>query len=301
MNNKKLLKKFVTSIICALFSIFVICLVNAPNVKATPTITLNYIGSTETTITFSWTESNDSLFSKYTLYESTFDLHVNQGQNGPYNEVWSTTSEGTTTATIAANNIGRLDSKDSITHHFYILESDSLGNSSKSNVITAKPTSPPNPNLYIASQTATTATLKWADYNIYCPQVPFKNYAVQVSNSSQNGPWSTAATFTDSPQFTYSLTGLGTGIYYARMSDTVSTSGNTQTSYSNVVTITITPQPSPTKDIPEFPPLAILPFLIAMLCMVVILKQKSTFREDTPCQRKLIASSNHKKTGIKNE
>jgi hypothetical protein len=283
MNNKKLLKTLVFSLICALFSIFLICLANVPNVKAAPSITLNRVGSTETTITFSWTESNDPLFSKYTL----FNLHYNENENGPYDEVWSTTDKKATTTTIATTNIVYPNFKDSTTNYFYILETDKLGNSSKSNIITAKPTSSPNPNLYIASQTTTTATLQWTDLNIYCPQVPFNSYAIQVSNSSQDGPWSTIYKLTEKPEFTnqltYTLTGLSTGTYYARMSDTVGTSGNTQTSYSKVVAITVsntnTPQPSPT--VPEFSLLAILPFLIVMLCILAILKQKRLFEKDT--------------------
>ena len=223
---------------------------------------------------------------KYTLYQSTFDLQILENPNGPYTEVWSTTDKGIITATIATSNIGRINTQGAITHFFYISESDSFGNSSKSNTITASPTRPPNPYILIASKTATTPILQWNDLNVYCEQARFNSYTIQVSNSSQDGPWSTIYTLKQKPEFTnqqtYTLTGLSTGTYYVRMYDTVGTSSGTQVSYSNILAInppnnTDTPQPSPT--VPELSLLAILPFLIALLCMVVMLKQKSAFRE----------------------
>ncbi len=259
------------------------------NVRAdSSTISLSCNGNTESTLTFSWTASDDQFFAKYTLYESSFDLHTVEGSSGPYNEVWSTTSIAVTTTTIIVTNIGRLLDKDSISHYFYILESSSLGNSSKSNIIIASPTSPPNPNLYIASQTPNAVTIKWADFNNYCAQAPFNSYTLQVNPSGENGTWSTVQTITDSSIRSYTLTGLSAVQYRIRIYDTVGVAGNIQTSYSNVAVTALdsnangTPSNSsdlnltPTPAVPEVTSLTtIVPLLIAILSVALLIRVRS--------------------------
>jgi hypothetical protein len=260
--------------------LLLVLVLTSQNVRAESSPTLTCIGSTESTLTFSWTESNDPSFSKYTLYRSTFDLQVGENPNGPYNEVWSTTDKAETTATIKALNTNAIKStKDAIKNFYYISESDIFGNSSKSNTIIASPTFPPNPSISIASKTATTTTLKWNDLNIYCEQAYFNSYVIQVSNTSKDGPWSTIFSLNEKPEFTnqqtYMLAGLDTGTYYVRMYDTVGTFSGSQTSYSNILTInspnnTETPQPSP--SVPELSWFVILPLLLSIFSAVLLFR-----------------------------
>jgi len=282
--NKRSLAKNLTFTLVLLFVIPLLIL--SQNVKADSSINLTLIGSTESTLTFSWTAINDSSFTKYALYESMFDLHTDENSNGPYNEIWNTTTEGATTTTIITTNIARLSDKDSITHYFYILESNSLGNSTKSNIIAVSPTAPPNPNLYIASRTTNTVTIQWADYNNYCPQAPFNSYSVQV-NTGENGTWSTIQTITDSSIHSYTITGLNASQYQIRIYDTIDVAGNIQTSYSNIAVTPIdsdtsrTPSnsiltPIPTSSAPEFPTLAILPIFLGILFAAIILRHRKT-------------------------
>ena len=161
---------------------------------------------------------------------------------GPWEEVWSTGSKGQTTTYVSGLSPNS-------NYWFYVRDSGSLVGSTDSNPIEV--TTVANPYLQKTSQTATTASFLWNDYNTYSSQVPFDSYAIQISTSGSSGPWSTLITITDPSQNTYMITGLGPGLYYVMMYDTVGTSGNIQTSYSSVVpvdivTVTITSS-SPTS------------------------------------------------------
>ncbi len=97
-----------------------------------------------------------------------------------------------------------------------------------------------NPVLSLVTQTTTTASLSWTDYNTYSSLVPFSSYTVQMSTYSANGPWSTLTSITDRTQTTYTVTGLSVGMYYIRMYETIGggSSDITETSsYSNILAI----------------------------------------------------------------
>jgi hypothetical protein len=255
-------------------------------------ITLSCIGYTESTITFSWTQSDNPNFASYTLFESGFDAFTIDNPNNYYFDAWSTSNKGTTQATIQVSNINiihkGLSSKDAITYFFYIAENSTSGNSIKSNIIKASPTSPPNPNLYVSAKTENSVTLAWADYNNYCPQTPFISYTVQISNSSKDGPWTTVKEITDSLTRSCTITGLKKETYYIQVYDTVGTTTNSK-SYSNSVlfsnsqeinkTQTPTPtesySPSSSPSVPEFPIIAIIPLMIALFLSTIMIKYKT--------------------------
>jgi hypothetical protein len=229
-------KTFTVSLLLLLFVGFVGFVVLTNISKAATTVTLSSTAQTETTVSLSWTESQDVFFSSYTLYFSS------AGVNGPYSDIWSTTVKGQTTTYV--NGLSP-----NTNYWFYIVDSGVFVGSSSSN--TLQVATAPNPYLEITSQTMTTVSLLWYDYNTYSSQVPFDSYTLQMSTFG--GPWSTITTITDPSQNTYVITGLSPGLYYVRMCDSVGTSGNIQTSYSNscavdIIEVSISPT-SATLDV----------------------------------------------------
>jgi hypothetical protein len=172
------------------------------NVQGATSVTLSKAGQTETTITLSWTKSNDVLFSSYALYMST------DGTNGPFTQIWSTTSKDQTTTYIYGL-------EPNTAYWFYVADSGSLVGTSNSNTLEASTN--PNPTITITSKTTTTASLQWSVHNSYSTLVPFKNYVIQMS--TDNGPWATLTTITDVSQNTYMVTGLSPATYGFRLID----------------------------------------------------------------------------------
>jgi hypothetical protein len=274
-------------IIAIILATLVIGSLSSPqNTKAASTLTLTCIGNTESTLTFSWIPVNDTSIIKYTLYESRFDLHTVEDSSGPYFEVWSTTNIEATTATIIVNNQPLYPSfgyTEGITHYFYISASNGIENVSKSDIIKAKPTSPPNPNLYVDSRTNNSITIRWVDYNNYTPQVPFNSYTIQVSTSGENGTWNSVATITEPSVHSYTLTDLDVAQFHIRVYDTAGLVGNTPTSFSNVVAYgddsstnssSASPSPNSTTSVPEFSFLTILPLLLTTTIALLIIVRK---------------------------
>ena len=125
-----------------LVTFFAISIILMPQcVRADSSLTLSNIGSTESTLTFSWTQSENPNFTSYTLYQSDFDLQT-YGNVGDelYTGVWSTTDVATTTVTIEASSLPVYHLVGNSIWYFYIVENDSDGNSVKSNIISASPT-----------------------------------------------------------------------------------------------------------------------------------------------------------------
>lgn len=206
--------------------IALICVSFTSMVNAATSVTLSSPAQTETTISLSWTGSNDILFSSYTVYMST------NGVNGNFTNIWSTTNKGQTSTFV----YGLVPNT---SYYFYVTDSGTLVGTSPSNYIQATTNS--NPVLSNTAQTTSTVSLQWTDYNSYSTLVPFDNYVIQMSTSGSNGPWSTLTTVTQSSQNTYTVTGLNSGKYYFIMYDTVGSTGYTQTSYSNAISVTISP------------------------------------------------------------
>jgi fibronectin type III domain protein len=230
-------------------------------VKAATSVTLSTTGHTPNSITLSWTGSNDILFSSYKLYESSV------GVNGPYTEIWSTSSKGTTST--YADGLSPDTS-----YYFYIVDSGTLVGSSNSNTLQATTTS--DPTLSAISQTATTVSLQWYDNNIYTTLVPFDSYSVQMSSSGPNGPWSTLTTFNEPSQNTYAVTGLSAGTtYYFMLGDVFGSSVPGWIIDSNVVTVTlVAPTPTPTQapTTPELTPLIALLAIAIATCSTILVK-----------------------------
>lgn len=188
--------------------------------NAAATVSLGTSGYTETTITLTWSQSGDTLFSNYKLYMSS------TGTNGPYTQIWSTTSKSQTSTYV--DNIAP-----NTNYWFYIKDTDLLG-SANSNTFQVSTCN--TPQLTITSRTTTTVSLQWNDYNSYSSLVPFNSYVIQMSTNG--GPLSTLTTVTDSSQNTYSVTGLSPATYVFSMNDEVGTSGQ-YTSTSNEATVVI--------------------------------------------------------------
>ncbi|MFB3889160.1 MAG: fibronectin type III domain-containing protein [Candidatus Bathyarchaeia archaeon] len=188
--------------------------------SAAATLSLGRSGRTQTTITLSWSKSSDLVFSKYELFFSS------NGVNGPFQLVWSTGDKSVTT--YAVRNLSPATD-----YWFYIKDSDWFG-SANSNTYQVSTTF--NPSLSITVQTATTVSLSWSDSNIYSTLVPFKSYTIQMSTVGPDGPYSILETLTDRTQNTYTVTGLGTGLYYLQMYNTM---GDGSISYSNRVNVSI--------------------------------------------------------------
>lgn len=209
-----------SSVITLLLFVSLLCLANMAYGAFSPTLTSP--AQTETTVTLSWTTSNDWLFSNY---EVTYATSV----NGPYYNLQTITNKDQTTVCVT----GLSPSTD---YYFVIQDSGSMVGTTPSNTFEVKTTS--TPQIVITSRTATTASLQWTDYNTYSSKVPFQSYVVQMSTSG--GSWSTLTTVTDVTQSTYTVTGLSPGTYDFRMYDEVGTSGQYQ-STSNEATLVINP------------------------------------------------------------
>ncbi|MEM4058588.1 MAG: fibronectin type III domain-containing protein [Thermoplasmata archaeon] len=190
-----------------------------PTVKAA-NLTLSSSAQTETTITLQWTESNDILFSSYTLYMA-------NNVNGPWTDIWSTSSVSQTSTFV-------YDLSPNTNYYFYILD-DGTTTQTPSNTLQVPTTS--NPTLSTSSVGETTVSLSWTDYNTYSSLVPFDSYTIQMSTSG--GGWATVTTITSVYDTTYTVTGLSAGTSYSfRMYDMVGQSGYEQTSYSNINSVT---------------------------------------------------------------
>ncbi|MEM3790937.1 MAG: fibronectin type III domain-containing protein [Thermoproteota archaeon] len=70
-------------------------------------LTLSSLAQTETTITLQWIESNDILFSNYTLY-------VANNVNGPWTDIWNTSNASQTSTFV-------YDLSPNTNYYFYIL------------------------------------------------------------------------------------------------------------------------------------------------------------------------------------
>lgn len=221
-----IIKQSLTLII--IFSFFFVTFISlSNNVSAATSVTLSSPAKTETTVTLSWTRSDDWLFSNYQLFYSS------TGVNGPFESIWSTTNKDTTTTYI----YGLAPNTD---YYFYILDTGSGVGSSPSN--TLQVTTKPNPDIIVTSHTSTTISLQWYDYNTYSTLVPFDSYVIQIGINS-NSSMSTLTSITDVSQNTYTVTGLGPGDYYFSVYDKVGTTGQ-YTSYSTIVEQTIYTQPA---------------------------------------------------------
>ncbi|MEM2268659.1 MAG: fibronectin type III domain-containing protein, partial [Thermoplasmata archaeon] len=188
------------------------------------TVTLSSIAHTETTITLSWTESQDRYFVNYTLY-------MGKNVNGPYSAIWNTTDK--TTTTYAVQNLDY-----SSTYYFYIVDQDIFG-SARSNTYEANTTSPPQ--LKVNSVTQTTVSLTWIDNNTYSQLVPFISYTVEMKTPT-GGNWSTVNIINSASSNSYTVTGLSPGsTYYFRIYDSVGSPSSPIITFSNEISAIIIP------------------------------------------------------------
>lgn len=185
-------------------------------------VTLNSPAQTETTVTLSWTRSDDWLFKDYKVTYAT-------SVNGPYTTVTTITDPAKTSYVVT----GLYPNTD---YYFIVQDSGTAVGTTPSNTLQVRTT--PNPQISITSRTATTVSLQWIDYNSYSAQMPFHSYVIQMSTN--DGPWSTVTTVSDVSQNTYTVTGLSPATYDFRMYDKVGTSGQ-YSSTSNVASMVIHP------------------------------------------------------------
>lgn len=256
MNSRKILLIVIVSII----------LINITNTAYGATsVTLSSPAQTETTVTLSWTGSDDWFFSKYEAFYAT-------SVNGPWRSFWSTTDKGQTSTYIG----GLSPNSD---YYFKIEDSASVVGTTSSNTLQVRTKSVPQ--LTITSNTMTTASLRWVVYNTYSSHVPFKSYIVQMRTSG--GSWSTLTTITDASQNTYTVTGLSPGTYDFQMIDKVGSTGQ-HTSTSNIANLVI-PEPTPTplsiQDIISLPigtylAILIVSIIAIIIVIVLILRRRNT-------------------------
>lgn len=243
--------KIIFAIALVLF-VGLICLTNS--VYGATQVTLNSPAQTETTVTLSWTKSGDLLFSNYKVNYAT-------SVNGQYTTLATIIDIDSTVQAVT----GLHPSTD---YYFQIQDTDTFGNA---NSTTLQATTKPNPEISVTSQTQTTVSIKWTDYNTYSSLVPFHSYVIQMS--IDGGQWSTLTTMTDVSQNTYTVTGLSAGSYNFRMYDKVGTSGQ-YTSYSNITNVIIrepTPPPTNTPSPTSTPSSTdTLPYIIAAVVVVAV-------------------------------
>lgn len=184
---------------------------------------------TETTATLQWPQSGFMGFTGYNLFISY------TGSNGPWTEI---TAAHTTDVTKTSYGVTGLSSNTN--YWFYVVEHGVLGQSGQSNTLQVTTASDPQLDP-ITTYDYSSATLTWTDSNTYSSLEPFVSYTLQMSSSSSSGPWSTVTSLTDSTQNSFRQMGLFHQQYWFQLYDTVGPSGNTQSSYSNVVEVTIPP------------------------------------------------------------
>jgi len=189
------------------------------------TPTVSSPAQTETTITLSWTKSNDLIFGNYAVTYST-------SVNGPYSTVATITDSSQTSYAVTGLNPS--------TPYYFIIKDTAnniIGSSTSSSQVYQAYTVA-TPQISSPSKTSTTVSLHWSDYNSYSSTMPFQSYVIQMSVSG--GQWSTLTSITDVSQNTYTVTGLSPATYEFLMYDKVGTSGLYQSS-SNIVTVYIYP------------------------------------------------------------
>lgn len=181
---------------------------------------LSSTAQTETTVTLSWTQSNDWVFSNYNVTYS-------NSPTGPFYQYAIITDKGITSTAVTNLNPNS-------DYYFIVYDSGALVDTSPSNTLYKK--TMPIPTLSIVSKTASTVSLQWSDSNTYSSKIPFHSYVVQMSTNG--GEWSTLTTLTDVTLHTYTVTGLSPATYEFRMYDKVGSSGEYST-MSNKETATL--------------------------------------------------------------
>jgi len=236
------------------------------------TPTLSSPAQTETTITLSWTKSNELKFKAYQVEISAF-------ANGPYSIIYFTNDSSQTAYAVVDLNPD--------TPYYFRIEDFSFSGTvitppSMSN--TLEVSTVPKPSISVALVNETTVSLRWVDYNSYTPVMPFIDYDIEVKSAGDK--WSTLAYITNVTQNTYNLTGLSPATYEFRLVDELGLPAyliGTPTylmwrSISNVVTLVV-PQPTsiatqaPTQIpiTPEFPSLAISMLLMGVIIIISFL------------------------------
>jgi hypothetical protein len=216
----RMLKIMKGKLVLSLIIMSILVLTLFQTVSAATSVTLSSPAQTETTVTLSWTKTNDWFFSRYEVYYAT-------SVNGPWTLISTITDASQTSAAFT-------NFTPNTYYYFRVDDTGSAVGTSPSNVLQVKTQS--NPVLSTDAQTATTVSLRWNCNNTYSSLVSFNSYTIQMSTSGANGPWSTVTTITSSSQNTYTITGLSVGMYYLRMYDTV---GGGYSSYSNVLPVSL--------------------------------------------------------------
>jgi hypothetical protein len=208
-------------------SIFILlfnCSIGSARIVNAAAFILQSPAQTETTVTLLWAQSADVYFYSYHVW---FSFYV----NGPFTEIYSTSTVGAT-----SYGVGNLQS---MTSYYFKIEDKGLFVDYYSNTIQVTTTS--IPNLTKTGFDYSSVSLAWLDYNTqpYSALEPFVSYTLQISNVGSSGPWTTVSSITDPTQNNFRAMGLYATTYYFRLYDTVGPSGNTASSYSNVVSQSI--------------------------------------------------------------
>jgi hypothetical protein len=243
-------------VILAIAIIFSMSFLNGQNLRAEifipypAAVTLSSPAQTETTITLSWTESPNSIFSGYIVEYST---SVN-GPYGPYTTLTTITDRSQTTYAVTGLNY--------TASYYFIVVNTANDAATNSNTLQTYTNAPPQ--LFYLSSNDTTVSLRWDDYNSYSSLIPFYGFVLQTRVG--NNQFSTVATINDVNSNSYTVTDLTAGqTYQFKLIDEVGTSGQYQSS-SEIESASTQATPTPT---PEFPTPAYLIILLTLALVAV--------------------------------
>jgi len=212
------MKNYSIIAIALLISCFIVCF-ESSTVLGAYSPNLSSTGQTETTITLSWTQSDDWAFTNYNVTYAT-------SPDGPFQQYRVITDKTKTTLVIS----GLTPDSD---YYFIVYDTGSLVGTAPSNPLHKETKA--SPLLEVTDKTSSTVSLKWINYNWYSTQAPFQKYV--ISMSTNGGQWSTLTTLTDPYLTTYAVTGLSPGTYSFQISDYVGAAGQLLgVSQSNVAT-----------------------------------------------------------------
>ncbi|MGO8807015.1 MAG: fibronectin type III domain-containing protein [Candidatus Bathyarchaeia archaeon] len=228
-------------------------LMHIANAAFTPA--LSSTAQTETTVTLSWTKSNDAVFYSYYVAYST-------SINGPFNDAAIIANSSLTTFAVPFLT-------QNTTYYFVVKDQGSDGenaSTSLSNICQANTKNAPT--LFLIGSTSTMISLGWTDYNTYTSEMPFYGFAINMSTGG--GQFQTLTVSNNATQNTYTVKNLVPGTSYQFLAyDEVGPYGRYQTATNNLTASTTpassTPESTPTPTIPEFP----TPVVLISLIMVI--------------------------------
>jgi PKD repeat protein len=193
------------------------------------TLTVSSNGKGPTTLSLTWTQTNDVFFVSYTVQYST------AGSNGPWTTLVVITDYRVTSQYVYAMSPGG-------TTWWQVIDTDSFGSATSNQY---QVTQPAVATLTYTRPTATSAQFSWNNPASYGGLVGFASY--QVMESINGGSYSAATTITVETTLSYTVQGLSSSTSYAfylittDQCNSCSGGASPSSSNSNVVSFTTAP------------------------------------------------------------